>query len=366
MNLLFDMVGIWRSYASGKIESKLPGQSSGRPPPELRKRLTRCSFGSIEPRKWVYPGNSKFFGQAASVIQAFRIFIVFFLLMSASCLRSPNTIVIGSKPFTESYIMSSMASLLLQQEGYNVLERFGVGSMIARQALLAHQIDLYPEYTGTAYTLYLDRSSEGILSGEDLYKRVRELDRKNQVAWLDRSRVNNTYAMAVRKENQKKIGTTLSDLARYNRRHPGELVFGIDHEFYERPDGFKTMARAYGLELNPDQVRTMEIGLSFESISRDQIDVAMIYSTDGKLRKYDLAVLEDDRNFFPVYNACFNVHLKTLQKHPEIRTILAPVARILDNESMQELNFRVDGQSRPAFLVAKNYLRKQGLLKPDP
>ena len=313
-----------------------------------------------------YPGKWKFYRQSKSVFHILRIFIVFVLLISISCMRSPNTIVIGSKPFTESYIMSSMASLLLQQEGYSVLERFGVGSMIARQALLAHQIDLYPEYTGTAYTLYLDRSSEGILSGEELYNRVRDLDQENQVAWLDRSRVNNTYAMAVRKEDQKKIGTTLSDLARYNRNHPGELVFGIDHEFYERPDGFKTMAEAYGLKLNPDQVRTMEIGLSFESISRNQIDVAMIYSTDGKLRKYDLAVLKDDRNFFPVYNACFNVHLKTLSKHPDIPGILAPVARLLDNESMQELNFRVDGESRPAFLVAKNYLRKQGLLKPDP
>ena len=278
-----------------------------------------------------------------------------------SCMRSPNTIVIGSKPFTESFIMSSMASLLLQDRGYTVLERFGVGSMIARQALLAHQIDMYPEYTGTAYTLYLKQQGQ-MLSGQELYETVRKLDRKNNIAWLEKSSVNNTYAMAVRKADQRQIGTTLSALARYNRKHPGELIFGVDHEFYERPDGFKEMARAYGLKLTPEQVRTMEIGLSFESIAREQIDVAMIYSTDGKLKKYDLYVLDDDLDFFPVYNACFNVHATTLKNHPEIQPILAPIAELLDNESMQELNYRVDGLSRPAFLVARNYLREKGLL----
>ncbi|MCB1138193.1 MAG: hypothetical protein KDK23_05520 [Leptospiraceae bacterium] len=281
-----------------------------------------------------------------------------------ACLKGPRTVVIGSKPFTESIIMSSMASLLLQQEGYTISERFGVGSMIARQALLANQIDLYPEYTGTAYTLFLDNSSSRVLSGEKLYNLVRQEDAKNGIVWLDRSRVNNTYALALRKEDAVRIGNTLSDLVRYNRTHPGELIFGVDHEFYERPDGFKAMSRVYDLKLDPDQVRTMEIGLSFESISRNQIDVAMVYSTDGKLKKYNLSVLQDDRNFFPVYNACYNVHRSVLKKHPDIPGILAPVATILDNQSMQELNYQVDGEARPAFLVAREFLHEKGLIPP--
>ncbi|MCB1170159.1 MAG: hypothetical protein KDK25_07490 [Leptospiraceae bacterium] len=317
----------------------------------------RKSTGPIVRRGFVTSasgdGGQRFLGMALALLIGFCM---------GSCLKGPRTIVIGSKPFTESIIMSTMASLLLQQEGYTISERFGVGSMIARQALLANQIDLYPEYTGTAYTLYLDHSSAKVLSGDKLYNLVRKQDAANDIIWLDRSQVNNTYALALRKEDAARIGNTLSDLVRYNRNHPGELTFGVDHEFYERPDGFKAMARVYGLELEPDQVRTMEIGLSFESISRKQIDVAMIYSTDGKLKKYNLSVLEDDRNFFPVYNACYNVHRSVLEKHPDIPGILAPVATILDNQSMQELNYQVDGKARPAFLVAREFLEKKGLL----
>ncbi|MCB1168167.1 MAG: hypothetical protein KDK33_18560 [Leptospiraceae bacterium] len=281
-------------------------------------------------------------------------------LFVSSCLRGPNTVAIGSKAFTESFLMSTMAALLLKENGYTILERFGVGSMIARQALLTEQIDLYPEYTGTAYTLYLQQS--GRLSGHKMYEAVKSLDRNNGVVWLDRTRVNNTYALAVRNIDKKKIGKTLSDLSRYNRIHPGELTFGIDHEFYERPDGFKAMARAYGLTLQPSQVRTMEIGLSFESIARGQIDVAMVYSTDGKLKKYDLEVLEDDLHFFPVYHACFTMNEPALSQHPDIPGILKPLSLSLDNATMQELNFRVDGLGKPAFVVAQNYLRRKGFL----
>lgn len=292
-----------------------------------------------------------------------RVAVLILLLSCFACLKGPRTIVLASKPFTESYIISHMAGLLLEQEGFTVMERFGVGSMIARQALLGNQIDIYPEYTGTAYTLYLNRSSDEIMSGERLYNVVRDLDQKNGIVWLDRTRVNNTYALAIRHQDKKRLGTSLSELADYNRRNPGKLVFGIDHEFYERPDGFKAMAGRYGMSLEPAQIRTMEIGLSFESIAREQIDVAMIYTTDGKLRKYNLYVLKDNLNFFPVYNSCYNVHESVLNEYPEIREILAPVAESLDNRDMQELNYRVDGLARPAFLVARDYLLEKELLR---
>jgi osmoprotectant transport system substrate-binding protein len=290
----------------------------------------------------------------------FAPFLVSVMLLS--CARGPNTIVVGSKAFTESYIMSSMASLLLQEEGYSILERFGVGSMIAREALLANQIDIYPEYTGTGHTLYLDLPYERGMSQEAVFDQVKNADHQNDIIWLSPTRINNSYALAIRTDDVGKIGTTMSELSEYNSRNPGLLTFGIDHEFYERPDGFKQMARYYDLYLEPKQIRTMDVGLSFESIAREQIDVAMVYTTDGKLRKFKLTVLADDRSFFPIYQACFVMHRDALVRHPEVSEILAPLGERLDIATMQELNYQVDGQSIPALQVARRYLLEQQLL----
>jgi len=276
-------------------------------------------------------------------------------LAFAGCIRDDRTVVLGSKAFTESYVWGGIAALLLEREGYAVHERFGVGSMIARQALLTGQIDVYPEYTGTAWTLYLKRQDK-INDPQQLYERVRELDRPNDVVWLQRSRVNNTYALAVPSNKTGVYGTSLGDLARYNNAHPGELVFGVDHEFYERPDGFNAMAENYGMRIEPRQVRTMDIGLTFESVQRGQIDVAMVYSTDGKLKKFDLQLLTDNQNFFPIYNPCYTVNAQSLARIPDLERILRPVAEELDNATMQQLNYEVDALGKPALLVAREWL----------
>lgn len=280
-------------------------------------------------------------------------------LSTTGCLRDERVVVLGSKAFTESYVWSSIASLLLEREGYVIQERFGVGSMIAREALRTGQIDLYPEYTGTAWTLYLGRE-EKLNDPQELYEKLRAIDREqNDIVWLDRSRVNNTYALALPESNIQKYGASLSALAAYNNRNTGALTFGVDHEFYERPDGFNAMIEHYGMQIDPSQVRRMDIGLTFESLKRGQIDVAMVYSTDGKLKQFDLQILEDDRNFFPIYNACFTVGAESLERLPELPRILRPVAEELDNASMQQLNYEVDALGKPALLVAREWLQRR-------
>jgi osmoprotectant transport system substrate-binding protein len=201
-----------------------------------------------------------------------------------------------------------------------------------------------------------------ITDPEELYEKVKKEDlEKNGIVWLEPSGVNNTYAMAITKDATGTIGTTLSDLAKYVNAHPGEVVFGIDQEFYERSDGFFAMAEHYGMKVDKNQIRTMEVGLTFEAMERGQVDVTMVFATDGKIKKFDLHVLEDDKQFFPVYSLAVCIRKDVLDKHPDLKEILAPISDLTD-EIMQELNYRVDVQGLPEEMVAEEYLKEKGLI----
>jgi len=254
-----------------------------------------------------------------------------------------------------------MIAKLLEHAGYDVQTKMGTGSTVTRKALETGQTDLYPEYTGTAWMLYLKHDSV-LTDPDELYEKVSAEDlEKYGIVWLEPSSVNNTYAMAVTQEGAKTMGTSLSDLAEYVNSNPGEVVFGIDQEFYERPDGFFAMAKHYGMKVDRKQVRTMEVGLTFEAMMRGQVDVTMVFATDGKIKRYDLVVLEDDKQFFPVYSLAVTVRKEVLDAHPDLREILKPISELTD-EIMQELNYEVDVLGKPAEMVAEEYLKKEGLI----
>ena len=282
-------------------------------------------------------------------------------LGSFGCRAGSPSLVVSSKMHTESYVTAAMASLLLGQSGFRVREMFGIGSTINRVGLLTEQIDLYPEYTGTAWTVYLGRKDPPG-NAEDLFAAVARADSRNSITWLEQTRVNNTYALAIRERDRARLGASLSSLVRYSNDHPGLLRFAISHEFHERPDGFRAMAARYGLALSSGQVRTMDIGLSFEAIARGQVDVAMVFSTDGKLLKHRLLVLSDDRAFFPVYRLCFVVRSAVLRRHPQIARVLQPLGRVLTNAAVQRLNYEVDAEGLPPEFVADRFLRARALL----
>lgn len=274
---------------------------------------------------------------------------------------SDKVLTVGAKNFTEQYVLGSMISLMLQDAGFKVNEQFGTGSTITREGLVTGQTDLYPEYTGTAWTVYLNHHDVVVNDPDELYNKVKEEDlEENGIVWLDRAALNNTYALAVKKGTP--FGNSLSDLAEYNNAHPGEVIYGIDQEFYERSDGFWAMAELYGMKINKDQVKMMDIGLTFEAIDREQIDVAMVFATDGKLKKYNLRIINDDKHFFPVYNMAVSVRKDTLEKYPEIAEVLKPLIPLLDDETMQALNYEVDANELPAEIVAKNFLKEKGLI----
>lgn len=289
------------------------------------------------------------------------VIVLALILWSFLGQKEGKSVTVGAKDFTEQYILGSMISTLLRENGFQVEEKFGTGSTITREGLATGQSDLYPEYTGTAWAVYLNHADVKVNDPVELYNQVKAEDAANGIVWLDPAPLNNTYALAIKAENVTKYGDSLEALADYVNTHPGELIFGIDHEFYERADGFWMMAEEYGMKVQENQVKKMDIGLSFESIDRDQIDVAMVFATDGKLKKYNLKVLTDTQNFFPVYNMSVCVNQETLEKYPEIEEILSPLTD-LDDETMQALNYQVDAEETPAEVVARDYLKEKGLI----
>ncbi len=279
----------------------------------------------------------------------------------ASSAIAAGTIRVGAKNFTEQYVLGHMIAKLLDKAGYDVRTTMGTGSTVTRSALETGQIDLYPEYTGTAWTLYLENDSI-ITDPEELYQKVSAEDlEKHRIVWLEPSAINNTYAMAITNKAAETIGTTLSQLAEYVNEQSEEIVFGINHEFYERPDGFFAMAKHYGMKVDQDQVRAMETGITFEAMRRGQVHVTMVFATDGKIAEFDLHVLEDDKQFFPVYSLAVSVRKEVLEANPDLREALAPITQLTD-EIMQRLNYEVDVQGKPAEMVATEYLKEAGLI----
>jgi len=297
------------------------------------------------------------------------VFVVAVFVFSAVAGFSPlradaaDKITVGAKNFTEQYVVGEMLALMLEENGFKVTKKMGTGSSITREALVSGQSDLYPEYTGTAWLVYLGQ--EEVLTDPDLlYEKVKKMDlEENNIVWLDRAPLNNTYALAIRKSDTEKFGTSISELAEYINEHPEEVRIGIDQEFYARPDGLPALAEKYGMKVEKKNLKIMEIGLTYEAMGRDQLDVAMTFATDGKIPKFDLLVLEDDKHFFPVYNLCPTIRKEVLDKHPEIADIFRPVMAVLDDKTMQQLNYEVDVEGKPAKMVADLFLKEHGFIE---
>lgn len=291
-----------------------------------------------------------------------RLFLITLVVLMATVMSFGQTrLNVGAKNFTEQYIVSSMISHLLEDAGFRVTENFGMSSFVARSALETGQIDLYADYTGTAWPTYLGHEKM-IRDPHELYEAVKAEDLENGIVWLDMANFNNTYALAVRRDFAAEHGlTTLEDLAELTHENQ-DLLFGIVYEFLERDDGFWPMSEAYGFAVEKRQVKTMEIGLTYEALDKNQIDVAMVFSTDGKLEKYNLLVLEDTKSFFPSYNLAVTVRKEILDNNPEIEEILRPISVYLTEPIMIRLNYLVDAGGFEPDEVAEKFLKGLGLI----
>lgn len=287
-----------------------------------------------------------------------------FIFYGCSQKVSKKVITLGAKAFTEGYILGHLASILLSQNGFEVKENFGMQTYIIREALLNKQIDCYFEYTGTAWSAFFKKDYL-IRDPVELFNEVKKEDEKNGIVWINRIDFNDTYALAIREEDKVKYGKTLSSLAQYVNKNPNKVKFAIDHEFYERPDGFDALAKFYGMNYSKSDIVTMDIGLTYPAIvdKTKGIDVAMVFSTDGQLKKYNLYVLEDDKNFFPIYNPSLCIRKEVFEKYPEIEKILEPLTKVLTTEDIINLNYQVDVLGKDEREVAREYLKLKGLIK---
>ncbi|WP_315808914.1 glycine betaine ABC transporter substrate-binding protein [Pseudomonas sp. C9-3] len=285
------------------------------------------------------------------------------LAATTSLAQAADVIRIGGKPFTEQRLLTAITAQYLQSKGYEVKVTNGLGSTLARSAQQSGQLDLVWEYTGSSLIVY--NKVKDKLDAEQSLAKVRELDGKKGLVWPTPAPFNNTYALAMPEEQAEQLGVrTLSDLARVMKEQGDKQthLFAMDPEFAGRPDGLAPMSELYGFHFTRDDVRQMDAGLVYTALKNRQVFVGLVYTTDGRLKDFKLRVLEDDKQFFPFYNAAPVMRADLLQKHPELKTLFDPIAKLLDDKTMQALNAQVDIQQEPVQRVAQQFLREHQLI----
>jgi len=294
----------------------------------------------------------------------YSILIVLMLSMTALLLPacSPshsNRIVIGSKNFTESFILGElMAQQIEARTGLKVDRRFYLaGTYICHQAVLAGRIDMYPEYTGTALTAILKQKTDG--DQADVYQRVKdEYERRFGLTLGPAFGFNDTFAMEIRGDEARQLNIkTLSQAAAFAPHWRA----GFGYEFMERPDGYRGLVAAYGLHF-AENPRVMDLGLLARALQDRQIDLAAGNTTDGLIPALDLFVLEDDQHYFPPYEAVPVIREQVLRDHPVVAEVLKGLAGKISDAEMRQLNYAVDGQHRDAKQVVHDFLKGKGLV----
>lgn len=269
------------------------------------------------------------------------------------CGSGPQRIVVGSKNFTEQLVLGEiMAQQLERKLGQKVERKLNLGgTLLAHQALVTGEIDLYPEYTGTALTAILKMPASA--DAARVLAEVREAYQKRwRIAWLAPFGFNNSFAMVVRGDEARRDKLqTISDAARFKK----DWVLGAGYEFAQRPDGFAGLAKAYGLGIK-GQIETMDLGLLYQALEQQKVEMIAPSSTDGMLSVLDVKVLQDDRHYFPPYEAAPVAREETLASHPGMREALAELGGKLNDKVMQKLNYQLDGKHRPLEEVAKEFL----------
>jgi osmoprotectant transport system substrate-binding protein len=281
------------------------------------------------------------------------------LIFLASCAPShSDRVVIGSKNFTESLILGElMAQQIEAHTSLKVERRFYLaGTYICHQAVLAGRIDIYPEYTGTALSAILKQEAGGDQAA--VYQRVKNGYERLGLTLGPGFGFNDTFAMEIRGEDARRLQLkTLSQAAAFAPRWRA----GFGYEFMERADGYPGLAAAYGLHFAAPP-RVMDLGLLARALQDHQIDLAAGNTTDGLIPALDLFVLEDDRHYFPPYEAVPVIREETLRLHPEVGEALAALAGKISDQEMQRLNYAVDGQRRDVEDVVREFLRGKGLV----
>jgi osmoprotectant transport system substrate-binding protein len=270
-----------------------------------------------------------------------------------------TAIKVGSKDFTEQFILGEMYALVLEDNGFQVERKLNLGGTpVAQASLESGQIDLYPEYTGTALMTVLKQPANS--NQKQVFDTVsKTYKEKFNLVWLEPAPMNNTQALAMTQEASQKYGIkTISQMV----AKASQLTLIGAPEFEAREDGLPGLRKTYG-DFKLKKFIPADLGLRYKTLTSGQADVAVAAGTDGEISAFNLVVLEDDKKLFPPYQVAPVVRQETLDKNSGIRDALNALAPKLTNETMQRLNYEVSGKQREPAEVAKEFLTKEALLK---
>jgi osmoprotectant transport system substrate-binding protein len=287
------------------------------------------------------------------------LFALLAALLLAACSQSSERVVIGSKPFNEQYILANMIAILLEENGYKAEVKEGLGgTLVNYEALKRNDIQLYVEYTGTAYNVILRKQPPELWDQQYIFDEVKKgLLEADGVVVVAKLGFRDDYALAVRADWAEENGVEkISDLAEF----ADQLVFGSDPEFASRPDGLPQIKKVYGFEFK--EVKQMEPTLMYEAIKNKQVDVIPAYTTDSRVDLFNLKILEDDKGALPPYDAIIIVNGNTA-KDEKLISVLKLLEDRIDTDTMRALNYQYDVEKKDAREIAMSFLKEQGLVK---
>lgn len=284
------------------------------------------------------------------------------MLLSACGGAGGDSITVGGKEFTEQYLLGNMYAMLLNDAGFDAEFTPVGGTAENHTALLEGEIDVYPEYTGTALLTQLEMEYDPSMSAQDVYDTVKAAyEEQYDLTLLEPTNFNNTYCLTTTRQRAEELGLeTVSDLS----QAAPDLVFGTTQEFIERADGLPGLQETYG-GFNFQEVLGLDPGLLYTGIDEGDIDVTTCFGTDGQIAAFDLVVLEDDMGFWPPYPAAPVIRQEVLDANPEIADVLNELSALLDGETMRQLNWEVAGNGREPDEVAREFLTEQGLIEAE-
>ncbi|MFH9013752.1 glycine betaine ABC transporter substrate-binding protein [Streptomyces sp. NPDC017943] len=273
-------------------------------------------------------------------------------------------LTVTSKSFTEQLILGSIMGIAFEAAGADVIDRTGIqGSIGSREAVRKGDADAGYEYTGTAWITYLGHNRP-ITDPTEQWEAVKKEDAGNGLVWLPPSKLDNTYALAMNQQNAEKYGTrTMSEVAKLAKSDPGAVKLCVEVEFANRADGLPGMQKRYGMAVPARDITQMDTGIIYTQTAKGSCTYGEVFTTDGRIKSMNLVVMDDDKKFFPNYNAAPMVNAKTLKEWPAIAEVLNPVTAKLNNAVAQELNAKVDVDGEDPHQVALDWLVKEGFVK---
>jgi osmoprotectant transport system substrate-binding protein len=273
--------------------------------------------------------------------------------------QTSATIRVGSKDFTEEFILGEMYAQVLENAGFKVERKINLGGTpVVQQALVSNQLDLYPEYTGTGLLTVLKLPTNS--DPQAVYNTVKtEYQKQFNLVWLDQSPMNDTQALAMTQEGATKFGIkTFSDMV----AKASQLVMVGPPEFQEREDGLPGLKKAYG-DFTLKQYKAVDPGLRYQALTSGQADVVVAFSTDGEITANKLVLLQDDKHLYPPYHVAPVVRKEILDANPKIAEVLNALSPKITDDVMSQLNFEVSGNKKEPKDVAHAFLVQQGLIK---